>query len=44
VQVYLGADFTSGTKMAAAPLPTDIVNQTARDAVCQQANPELIVR
>ncbi|WLQ06192.1 LCP family protein [Arthrobacter oryzae] len=44
VQVYLGADFLSGTKMGAAPLPTDIVNQTAGDTVCQQANPELIVQ
>ena len=44
VQVYLGTDFMSGTKMGAAPLPTDIVNQTAGDTVCQQANPELIVR
>ncbi|MDR6505819.1 LCP family protein required for cell wall assembly [Arthrobacter oryzae] len=43
VQVYLGADFMSGTKMGVA-LPTDIVNQTAGDAVCQQANPELITR
>ena len=33
----------SGTKMGVA-LPTDIVNQTAGDAVCQQANPELIDR
>ncbi|MFF1383262.1 LCP family protein [Arthrobacter sp. NPDC058288] len=44
VQVYLGTDFMSGTKMDAAPLPSDIVNQTAGDTVCQQANPELIVR
>jgi LCP family protein required for cell wall assembly len=43
VQVYLGADFMSGTKMGVA-LPTDIVNQTAGDTVCQQANPELITR
>jgi len=28
----------------AGPLPTDIVNQTAGDTVCQQANPELITQ
>ncbi len=46
VQVYLGADFATGTPAAsaAAPLPDDIVNQTAGDTVCQQANPALIVR
>lgn len=44
VQVYLGTDFMSGTTMGGAALPSDIVNQTAGDAVCQQANPELIVR
>jgi hypothetical protein len=45
VQVYLGTDFTSGTTYgAAAPLPENIVNQTASDAVCQQANPYLIVQ
>ncbi|MEO5778857.1 MULTISPECIES: LCP family protein [Arthrobacter] len=46
VQVYLGADFATGTPTgsAAAPLPEDIVNQTAGDSVCQQANPALIVR
>ncbi|ABK03608.1 LCP family protein required for cell wall assembly [Arthrobacter sp. PvP102] len=44
VQVYLGTDFMSGTKMDSVPLPSDIVNQTAGDTVCQQANPELIVR
>jgi hypothetical protein len=44
VQVYLGTDFTSGATYAAVPaLPKDIVNQTAGDALCQQANPELIV-
>lgn len=46
VQVYLGTDFTSGATYgagAAAALPPDIVNQTAGDTVCQQANPELIV-
>lgn len=43
VQVYVGTDFLSGTKMGVA-LPTDIVNQTAGDTVCQQANPELITR
>jgi ABC-type glucose/galactose transport system permease subunit len=44
VQVYAGTDFMSGTKMGAVALPSDIVNQTAGDAVCQQANPELITR
>ena len=46
VQVYLGADFAAGTPTdsAAAPLPEDIVSQTASDTVCQQANPALIVR
>jgi hypothetical protein len=49
VQVYVGSDFTTGTSYgagegAAAALPQDIVNQTAGDKVCQQANPELIVR
>ncbi|GAP54913.1 cell envelope-related transcriptional attenuator, partial [Arthrobacter sp. Hiyo6] len=44
VQVYAGSDFATGTTLPAAPLPKDIVNQTAGDTVCQQANPELIVR
>ncbi|WP_285242979.1 LCP family protein [Pseudarthrobacter sp. fls2-241-R2A-127] len=46
VQVYVGSDFTTGTAMGsgAPALPSDIVNQTAGDKVCQQANPELIVR
>ncbi len=46
VQVYLGADFADGTPATAgAPqLPEDIVNQTAGDTVCQQANPALITR
>jgi LCP family protein required for cell wall assembly len=45
VQVYLGADFASGaTYGAVAALPEDIVNQTAGDTVCQQANPVLIVQ
>ncbi|WP_445154318.1 LCP family protein [Arthrobacter sp. Hor0625] len=45
VQVYLGSDYKSGTKQADAPvsLPPDIVNQTAGDAKCQQANPALVV-
>jgi LCP family protein required for cell wall assembly len=44
VQVYLGTDFTSGTTYgAAAALPENIVNQTAGDTLCQQANPLLIV-
>ncbi|VXB42159.1 LCP family protein [Arthrobacter sp. 8AJ] len=49
VQVYVGSDFPTGTAFgagggAAAALPQDIVNQTAGDKVCQQANPDLIVR
>jgi LCP family protein required for cell wall assembly len=46
VQVYLGSDFASGapTGNATVALPPDIVNQTAGDTVCQQANPELITR
>ncbi|XAS69323.1 LCP family protein [Micrococcaceae bacterium Sec5.7] len=44
VQVYLGSDFTTGAKYGAVALPKDIVNQTAGDTVCQQANPELIVQ
>jgi hypothetical protein len=43
VQVYLGEDFSKGTKYGAVALPEDIVNQTAGDTVCQQANPALIV-
>ena len=46
VQVYLGTDFVVGHQDGATPraLPKDIVNQTAGDTVCQQANPELITR
>jgi hypothetical protein len=49
VQVYLGTDFTTGgtygaSAGAGAALPDDIVNQTAGDTVCQQANPVLIVQ
>ena len=44
VQVYLGTDFASGTTYGAVALPEGIVNQTAGDTVCQQANPALIVR
>lgn len=46
VQVYLGSDFASSPATGDAPvaLPTDIVNQTAGDTVCQQANPALITR
>jgi LCP family protein required for cell wall assembly len=43
VQVYIGEDFSKGTTYGAAALPSDIVNQTAGDTVCQQANPALIV-
>jgi LCP family protein required for cell wall assembly len=48
-QVYVGTDFAAGVPAASpggAPvqLPSDIVNQTAGDTVCQQANPLLIVR
>lgn len=44
VQAYLGTDFTSGTKYGAVALPKNIVNQTASDSLCQQANPALIVQ
>jgi hypothetical protein len=44
VQAYLGTDFTSGTTYGAVALPEDIVNQTAGDTMCQQANPFLIVQ
>ena len=46
VQVYLGSDLVGGTPGGDAPvqLPADIVNQTAGDVVCQQANPALITR
>lgn len=46
VQVYLGSDYTAGAKQPEAPasLPPDIVNQTAGDTVCQQANPAMITR
>ncbi len=44
VQVYLGTDFTSGaTYGGPVALPENIVNQTAGDTLCQQANPYLIV-
>lgn len=46
VQVYLGSDLVGSTPGgdAAVQLPSDIVNQTAGDVVCQQANPALITR
>lgn len=46
VQVYLGRDYAGATQQPDAPatLPPDIVNQTAGDTVCQQANPALITR
>jgi LCP family protein required for cell wall assembly len=46
VQVYLGTDRADGTAPGSTPvaLPPDIVNQTAGDTVCQQANPALITR
>jgi LCP family protein required for cell wall assembly len=44
VQLYLGSDFPSGTKYGKTSVPKDIVNQTAGDTVCQQANPELITQ
>lgn len=44
-QVYLGSDLVGGPGgSAVVDLPPDIVNQTAGDVVCQQANPSLIVR
>jgi LCP family protein required for cell wall assembly len=44
VQIYLGADFASGTKFGKTTVPKDIVNQTAKEATCQTANPELITQ
>lgn len=47
VQVYLGTDFAAGATYGAgagAALPENIVNQTAGDTVCQEANPVLIVQ
>jgi hypothetical protein len=44
VQAYLGTDFTSGATYGGVALPEDIVNQTAGDSLCQQANPFLIVQ
>jgi hypothetical protein len=44
VQLYLGSDFPSGTKYGKTTVPKDVVNQTAGDTVCQQANPELVVQ
>jgi LCP family protein required for cell wall assembly len=46
VQVYLGSDLAGDTPAAGGQvaLPPDIVNQTAGDTVCQQANPALITR
>ena len=50
VQVYVGSDPAGGTPGGTAggeapvELPDDIVNQTAGDVVCQQANPALITR
>jgi len=39
VQLYVGTDFTTGTAYGAASVPSNVVNQTASDAVCQQVNP-----
>ena len=44
VQVYVGTDFTTGTKYGSGSLPPGIVNQTAKDSVCQQVNPLYITR
>jgi hypothetical protein len=46
VQVYLGSELASSTPTGepSVDLPADIVNQTAGDTVCQQANPALITR
>ncbi|WP_311212914.1 MULTISPECIES: LCP family protein [unclassified Arthrobacter] len=39
VQLYVGTDFGTGTSYGATSVPSDVVNQTAKDAVCQQVNP-----
>jgi LCP family protein required for cell wall assembly len=44
VQVYLGSDLAAAAPAGQVALPSDIVNQTAGDTVCQQANPALITR
>ncbi|MFE4195102.1 LCP family protein [Paenarthrobacter sp. NPDC056912] len=44
VQLYMGTDFGTGTAYGAASVPSDVVNQTANDAVCQQVNPLYITQ
>lgn len=44
VQLYIGTDFGTGTAYGAASVPSDVVNQTASDAVCQQVNPLYITQ
>ena len=44
VQLYVGTDFATGTAYGAASVPPDVVNQTAKEAVCQQVNPLYITQ
>lgn len=44
VQVYVGTDFTTGTKFGMVSVPADVVKQTAGDVKCQTVNPYLITR
>ncbi|UKA61077.1 LCP family protein [Arthrobacter sp. FW306-04-A] len=44
VQVYVGSDFTTGTKFGMVSVPADVVKQTAGDVKCQAVNPALIAR
>jgi LCP family protein required for cell wall assembly len=44
VQVYVGSDFTSGTKYGVVSVPADVVKQTAGDVKCQAVNPALIAK
>lgn len=44
VQVYVGSDFTTGTKFGTISVPADVVKQTAGDVKCQAVNPALVTR
>ncbi|WAH97021.1 LCP family protein [Arthrobacter sp. MMS18-M83] len=44
VQVYVGSDFTTGTKFGMVSVPANVVKQTAGDVKCQAVNPALIAR